>query len=176
MLPDPLHPAVVHFPIVLAVLIPPLALLVVWAIRSGHVPARAWLSVVVLQLLLWGAAWAALETGESDEERVERAVAERYIEDHEDSAERFLLLALLGIPIAVVGLLRGMPGAVAQVLTVFVALAALGAVAITGHSGGELVYRHGAASAYASVAPRGQEGRWAYSERDDDDDEYEDDD
>lgn len=42
MLPNPLHPAVVHFPIVLAVLLPLFVIGALWAIRRGAAPLRAW--------------------------------------------------------------------------------------------------------------------------------------
>lgn len=148
MLPDPLHPAVVHFPIVLAVLLPPLAALALWAMGSGRVPRRAWLAVVALQALLLASTWLAVETGEPEEEIVEKIVAERYIEAHEEAAERFLWVVGLGLPLAAVGLLGGRLGGAARALTLGASLAALGAGASVGHSGGELVYRHGAATAY----------------------------
>ena len=56
MLPDPLHPAVVHLPIALAVLVPLLAAGGLLAIRSGFLPARAWLAVALVQALLAGSA------------------------------------------------------------------------------------------------------------------------
>ena len=48
MLPDPLHPAVVHLPIALAVLLPLLSLASLLAIRTGWLPQRAWSGVVLL--------------------------------------------------------------------------------------------------------------------------------
>jgi hypothetical protein len=60
--PDPLHPAVVHLPIALAVLMPLLAAAWIAAIAKGFLPARAWLAVVVLQVLLGASAWLAVET------------------------------------------------------------------------------------------------------------------
>ena len=171
MIPDPLHPAVVHFPIVLAVLMPLLAAAGFLAIHSGRLPARSWIGVVALQALLVGAAFAATETGEREEERAERAVAERYIEEHEALAERFLVLAALGLPLAAAGLLAGRAGAINRGLTVGLSLAALAAAGSTGHSGGELVYRHGAAMAYAAAPGPGEVGLpLAYSEHDDHDD------
>jgi uncharacterized membrane protein len=173
MIPDPLHPAVVHFPIVLAVLMPLLAAAGFLAIRSGRLPARSWIGVLGLQALLVGAAFAATETGEREEERAERAVAERYIEEHEAQAERFLVLAALGLPLAAAGLLAGRAGAINRGLTVGLSLAALAAAGSTGHSGGELVYRHGAASVYAQSDQADQAASklpLAYAEQDDDED------
>jgi uncharacterized membrane protein len=172
MIPDPLHPAIVHFPIVLAVLTPLLAAGAFWAIHSGRLPDRSWLGIVILQVVLVGTAWIATETGERDEDRVERVVAERPIEKHEEDAERFLTLAALVLPLAAAGMLAGRVGAINRALTIALSMAALGAAGFAGHSGGELVYRHGAAMAYSQPAP-GEAGLpLAYSEND----EYDDDD
>ena len=92
MLPDPLHPAVVHLPIALAILVPLVAAVRTrWRRGSAIVPVRGWAFVVLLQVLLVGTAWLAIETGEDQEERVEKVVAERHIEDHEERAERLLI-------------------------------------------------------------------------------------
>jgi uncharacterized membrane protein len=153
MIPDPLHPAIVHFPIVLAVLCPLLAAGALWAIQSGRLSRRSWLAILVLQVALVGTAWIATETGEREEERVEAVVAERHIEAHEDAAERFLTLAALTLPLAAAGMLSGRLGALNRALTVALSMVAMLAAASTGHSGGELVYRHGAALAYAQPVP-----------------------
>ena len=42
MLPNPLHPAVVHFPIVFMFLLPISAGVALWAIRRGANPLKAW--------------------------------------------------------------------------------------------------------------------------------------
>ena len=47
MLPDPLHPALVHFPIVLALLAPAIAAVLFWAIHTRRLPVRAWLAVIL---------------------------------------------------------------------------------------------------------------------------------
>jgi uncharacterized membrane protein len=151
MIPEPLHPALVHFPIVLAMLAPLLAAIAFWAIQSGRQPGRVWIAIVILQIAVAGSAWLATETGEREEERVERVVAERHIETHEEAAERFLALAALGIPLAAAGLLAGRIGMLNRALTIALSLGVLGAAGITGHSGGELVYRHGAATAYVQT-------------------------
>lgn len=154
MMPEPLHPAIVHFPIALAVLVPLLALLAAIAIRAGWLPARLWLAVVLLQGLLVGSAWVAIETGENEEERVERAVSERRIEVHEEAAERFLGLAGVAWAITALGLLGGSLGTAGRVASIAAAAAVLVAGVSVGHSGGELVYRHGAAQAYVQKAAK----------------------
>ena len=170
MVPEPLHPAIVHFPIVLAVLAPLLAAAALWAIHSRRLPARSWLGIVALQAVLVCTAWAATESGEWEEERVERVVAESHIEDHEEAAERFLVLAALVFPLAAAGLLAGPVGAINRALTVALSLAALGAAGAAGHSGGELVYRHGAAAAYVQPGTKETGSPLAYSEHHDEDD------
>jgi uncharacterized membrane protein len=154
MLPEPLHPAIVHFPVVLAVLAPLTALAALAAIRAGWLPARAWLAVVLLHALLAGSAWLAVETGESQEEKVERVVRERFIESHEEAAERFLAVVAVALVVSGGGLASGRLGGLGRVVTVVAGAAALASAVAVGHSGGELVYRHGAANAYVqSAAP-----------------------
>lgn len=158
LLPDPLHPAVVHLPIALAMLIPLAALGVILAIRLGFLPPRSWALVVALQALLVGSAWAAIETGEEQEERVERVVAERHIEEHEEAAERLLLAAGVTLVVTAAGLLPARVGKALRWVGVLAACGVLAAATVVGHSGGELVYVHGAASAYAEgAAPPGPE-------------------
>jgi uncharacterized membrane protein len=152
MLPNPLHPAVVHFPIALAVLAPALALGALVAIRLGRLPARAWAAVVLLQALLVGSGWLALETGEREEDRVEDVVAEARIEAHEAAAERFLAFAAGAAIVSAAGLLRGRLGRAGRLAGAAASGAALAAAVAVGHSGGELVYRYGAATAYVERA------------------------
>ena len=162
-LPDPLHPAVVHMPVALAVLMPLVALIAAAAIRWKVVPLHTWVAVVLLQALLVGSGWMALETGEEQEERVERIVAERHIERHEEAAERFQLAAAVALGVVAAGLLPGVVGGVTRVASIAIALVVLAAGVQVGHSGGELVYRHGAAAAYATPAAADvahREHRW----------------
>lgn len=154
-MPDPLHPAAVHFPIVFAFLAPIVAAMLLWAIQSGRAPRRAWLGVVALQVVVLGSGWLAAEAGEGEEERVEEVVAHDTIHEHEEAAERFIGIAALTLLISAAGGLGGQVGAVARGLTVAAAVAVAAAVGAAGHSGGELVYRHGAASAYTQGASGG---------------------
>lgn len=148
MLPDPLHPAVVHLPIALAVLIPGLALLGTWLIYKNILSARSWFLILLLQALLVGSGWLAIETGEQEEDRVERVVAENPIETHEEAAERFLLLAGIGLLVCGAGLLPRRRGSIGRVAGTLATMVILGAAVSVGHSGGELVYKHGAANVY----------------------------
>jgi uncharacterized membrane protein len=150
MLPDPLHPAIVHFPVVLSLLLPIFAFGAIWTIRRGITPRRAWAIPVALAGALALSAWAAVQTGEAQDERVERVVAEQPLETHEESAELFLSLSAGLALVVAAGLLRGPVGRVAR-LAGTVGAAALTIVAFrVGHTGGQLVYRYGAASAYTT--------------------------
>ena len=144
----PLHPLVVHFPIVLAVLLPISALVALWAIRKGTTPRWAWALPVAVAAALTVSAYVATETGEREEDRVERVVTESAIHGHEEAAERFLVLSGVLLLVAGVGLMPRTVGEAARLLTAVGAVGLLAAGVQVGHSGGELVYRHGAASAY----------------------------
>ena len=102
--------------------------------------------------MLAGSAWLAVETGEAQEERVERVVRERFLEEHEQAAERLLALAALGFVVSGAGLLGGRAGGLGRAATAAAGAVALAAAVSVGHSGGELVYRHGAADAYVERA------------------------
>lgn len=152
-LPDPLHPVVVHFPIVFAVLLPWIALGVPLATSRGWLPRRAWAGVVLAAALVAGAGWMAEETGEDQEKRVEKVVAKDRVEQHAERAEHFVELAVVTALLATGGFLGGRPGRMARIATVVASLAVLGAVVLTAKSGGELVYKHGAANAYLPKPP-----------------------
>jgi uncharacterized membrane protein len=150
----PLHPAIVHLPLGLAILMPLLAGGFAWALWSGRVRPRAWMAVVALQALLVGSGMVAMNTGEAEEDRVEAVVQKSAIHEHEEFAEQFVWAA--GGTLVLAGLVlvfqqrrvsRGLAAA-AVIATVAVAGLALR----VGHAGGQLVYAHGAASAYSGAA------------------------
>jgi uncharacterized membrane protein len=149
-IPTPLHPAIVHFPIALTVLLPLFAIGAIWAIRKGARPIRAWGVTTALFAALTLSSWVAVETGQDQEERVEKVVAEAPFESHEEAAESFLLLTLGMLGIAAVGLSSGKIGSAARVAGTVGTVVLVIAGYRVGHSGGELVYRFGAASAYTS--------------------------
>ncbi len=150
MLPEPLHPAVVHFPIALTFLGLLFATCCAVAIHAGRLERSSWWVVIGLLALLVASGWLAIETGEHEEETVETVVAERHIERHEEAAERLLVCAGLALAFAALGLAGGTTGALARVVTVGLSFATVAAAVSTGHSGGELIYRHGAARAYGA--------------------------
>ncbi|MCE9635548.1 MAG: hypothetical protein K8T90_07575 [Planctomycetes bacterium] len=144
------HPKVVHLPIGLSVAIPLVALLVVTAWWFGKTDRRTWLVVALFQAMLFGSALVAKETGEDEEDRVEHVTGKRPIHEHEERAERFVLGAGVVLALTVAG--AALPGERARKLVASAAtagtFAVLGLGYAVGHSGGELVYVRGAASAY----------------------------
>lgn len=150
----PLHPAIVHLPLGLAVLMPLFAAGFAWALQTGRVRPRAWLAVVALQGLLLGSGLLAINTGSAEEERVEHVVPKRALEQHEESAEQFVWAVGATLALTTLALAVRRPITSRVLLTAAVAatvaVAALGIRA--GRAGGQLVYVHGAAAAY-STAP-----------------------
>lgn len=168
MLPNPIHPAIVHLPIALTLLLP-LIVVAAWLLTRRGFPVRsAWVGVVAGAALLSGSAWLAVETGEQQEERVEKAVSEGALESHEERANLFLALAAGTLVLSLVGLASGRAGRYGRIAAAAASLVLLPAGWLVGHTGGELVYRHGAAQAYVgqnSTAGTGNE----HQDQDDDD-------
>ena len=140
-IPNPLHPAVVHFPI---------ALIMVGAFLSVlAVIFRRWALPAALVLAL-GAAGAvvAVKTGEDADHDAGRisAQAQEVLKKHAQAAELTRNLSLAAAGLAVVALFLGKIPLLRRILAGLVAIVALIAVwsvAETGHYGGELVYRNG---------------------------------
>lgn len=153
MNPVPLHPALVHAPLALAVALPLIGAAVSIALARGGAGRRTWWAVVGLQALLVAGTWVAMETGENEEHRVERVTGEAPVETHEHHAKTLLKGAGASL---VLGALAGAAPAVLLPLATFASTAGSGVVAWlairTGQSGGELVYVHGAGAAYATQA------------------------
>ena len=153
MIPNPLHPAVVHFPIVFVVVLPFIAAGALWAIRRGANARRAWLAPLVLAAGLAASAFVAVQSGQAQGERVERVVRESAVDGHEEAAELFLVLSVALLGVAGVGMAKGTVGQAARLVAMVGSLGLLGAGYRVGTSGGELVYRHGAANAYVQAGP-----------------------
>lgn len=171
MIPNPLHPAIVHFPIVFAVLLPFVAVGALWMIRRGTAARRAWLFPLALAGVLTLSAFVAVKSGQAQESRVEDVVGERAVHGHEEAGELFLVLSGVLLAVAAVGMAPGVAGRAARIVATLGAVAVLGAGYRVGASGGELVYRHGAASVYAlqggaAATPAAPQGREREAEHD----------
>ncbi len=153
LIPNPLHPAVVHFPIVL-LLLGALAGIAAVFWRRHQLPA---LAAVLLALGALGA-WVAVETGESDGGLLENgpSVRETLVDEHETWAKRTLALGSVAAVLAIGSALVGRwprPARAVALLAALASLAAVFAVYETGHRGGELVYRHAAGVQIVAAAP-----------------------
>ena len=151
--PDPLHPAVVHFPIALLLVGAAVAAVSVF-LRRWHMPL---LAAIMLTLGALGAVVATI-TGEKEEEKVEHAVpsAEPVLEEHAEWGERARNAGIAAAVLAVIAVtVAGKPigGRPFSVLTACAALGAGYCVGQAGHFGGELVYRHGAGVILGSESP-----------------------
>ena len=145
-----LHPKMVHIPMVLAVLMPLLTGGILLAWWRGWLPRRSWIIALLFQLVLAVGSFAALQTGEIDEEPVEALVPHDALEAHEEAADLFfwavvIVLVVFVGPSAVKKeeVAKGL-GVAALVGTVVVA----GLGYRVGDLGGDLVYEHGAAEAH----------------------------
>lgn len=148
------HPKVVHVPLALGLLMPLVAggLLLAW--WRNWLPRRGWFLAIALQATLLGSGIVALRSGEAEQDRVERVVAKRFIERHEDAAELFVwasggVLAVMVLAAALGSRPSGLPIAAAATLGT---LLVLGLGYRTGQAGGSLVYEHHAAQAYSGTA------------------------
>lgn len=171
-IPTPLHPAIVHLPIALSILLPFFAVGALVAIRRGARPLKAWGITTALFAALTLSSWVAVETGEQQTDRVEQVIAEAPIETHEEAAEAFLLFSLGVLGVAAIGLTSGKIGTVARVAGTVGALALVAAGYQVGHTGGKLVYQYGAAAAYTdgnTVVRAGEVAGEVAGAKDDDD-------
>ena len=164
----PLHPMIVHFPMVLVILLPMFAVAALWAIRRGVRFRSAWAVPLALSAALAASAFVAVRTGGAEEDRVEAVVSERAIHEHEEAAERFLVLSGVLLLVVAGGMLGGAAGTAGRLIGTAGALALVVAGVQVGKAGGELVYVHGAAQAYAEQT--GAEEAVAAREYESDDD------
>lgn len=144
MIPDPLHPAVVHFPVALLLLGAPLS------VAAVFLPRLDWLVCVVLLLGAFGSV-AAVWTGERekrDEIAVPDSEGRSVLRRHEESGEFARNAALIAAVLAAGAVVsRRRSASRAAVLfacgTAAVASIAAWRVVESGHTGGLLVYHHG---------------------------------
>ena len=90
-------------------------------------------------------------------------VQEQPLDTHEEAAEAFLTGSIVVLVVAAGGLVKGRIGSASRFLAAAGAVFLIAGAAYVGHTGGQLVYKYGAASAYATPSATG--GSVATSER-----------
>jgi uncharacterized membrane protein len=157
----PFHPIIVHFPLAITFLLPVLVLIFALMIKSNKMSQKAWLIIIGLQVLTTATGYISLESGEEAEEVAERVVQKKVIHEHEERAEIFVGSTVLALILSIAAFfLRKEIQYLVQLGICLVTLVSCFLAYRTGESGGELVYRYGAASAYAQEFDNGsaQEG------------------
>lgn len=149
------HPKVVHLPMALGLLMPLVSAGLWLAWWRAWLPWRSWFLAVALQALLVGSGFVVLQTGETEEERVEQVVPERVIEVHERAAEAFVWASAGALVAMLVAASRGTRrfGLSTAGVATLGTLVVLGLGYRTGQAGGSLVYEHGAAQAFQGQRP-----------------------
>ncbi len=149
----PLHPAIVHFPIALAFILPALILVFALMIKKNKMSPQAWFIIIGLQLVTTVTGYVSLESGEEAEDVVEKVLDKKLIHEHEERAEIFVGSTVIALVLSTAAFFLRKEFQFILKLVVFgLSLVSSFLAYRTGHSGGELVYRYGAASAYALEA------------------------
>jgi uncharacterized membrane protein len=119
-------------------------------IKVNKMSSPGWLIIIGLQLAIVITGYVALESGENEEDVVEKVVSKKLIHEHEEAAEIFVGSAVISLVLSVaVFFIRKDIGFLIKMGIVFTSLVSCFLAYRTGKFGGELVYKHGAASAYS---------------------------
>lgn len=121
-----------------------------WGIRRQWFTAKSWVVLFFLQTFIFGGGLAAMNTGEDDEEIVEKVVGESIIEAHEEKAEVFVWSSGILAAVFLMGLWPKMASPSRGLAFLGVCLNLFFAFRV-GHSGGSLVYEHNAAAAHSAT-------------------------
>jgi uncharacterized membrane protein len=144
----PLHPAVVHIPVGLAMLMPAVFIGLYAFIQKEKLPAASFLIAVLLQTVLVVSAIASLRTGEAEEDRIEEAgipVPHEAIEEHENLAKMMTGAAIATLLLSGASLKESRFSGGLQLGAITLSFAVTGLAITAGHHGGKLVYVYGAA-------------------------------
>ena len=152
-IPDPLHPAVVHFPIVLIILGTLLSVLTILT-RRGALPQ---FTAVILILAAVAAQFAVITGGDQADDVIQRMPdAKALIRVHAEWGERTRLVAFIAAASAVVALAFYRFVRVRRVFALITTAIAAGACYCAfeaAENGGEMVYHHGVGVQVAPNAP-----------------------
>lgn len=156
----PFHPAVVHLPLGVSLVLPMLALFAAVAIWKGWVPKRTWWVIVLLQFMLAVGSFMAYQTGEHEKDLVGGIVDDAPVDAHEEAAQVFSVTVYATL---VVSLAAGFAHASRLAPLAHLLVAALGLVIVflgmrVGHLGGRLIYVHNAAQAHLPEATGADDG------------------
>jgi uncharacterized membrane protein len=157
-IPDPLHPAVVHFPIVLIFLGTLLSILTIFT-RRGALPQYA----AVILILAAGAAQLAVNTGSDQADDVIQRMpdAKPLVRVHAEWGERMRTVAVIAAVSAIVALASYRLVRFRQVLAFITTIVAAGACYCAfeaAEHGGAMVYHHGVGVQPAPNGPGGGVG------------------
>ncbi|MGE5237139.1 MAG: DUF2231 domain-containing protein [Acidobacteriota bacterium] len=153
-LPDPLHPAIIHFPIVLALV----AFLFEALARHPRGRSLESAAVVLVVLAALGAVAAVVTGNMAHDEAVIPAGARAILEQHEELGEQAMwVLIVLATTRVILAWRRRFTGWLPWVYLLLAAVAA-GMVSYNGRLGGEMVFDHGVGTApvqhgWAPVSP-----------------------
>ena len=147
----PLHPAVVHLPIALTLVMPLIIFILIVIEKQEMASLKNWSVALILQIVVAASSMLASNLGEKDEEIVERVVSGAWIHLHEEWGEKVVWFSFGVLGVMILSLLLRRVRFV-KFLVLLASLAAIYPVLQAGKSGGELVYRHGAAQAHIQAA------------------------
>jgi uncharacterized membrane protein len=161
----PIHPFIVHWPLALAFLMPLLSFVFALGIKKQWIKPKFWLVIIILQATVVGSGYLAMETGEDEEEKVEKMIDKKAIHEHEERAEVFIALSVVSLVLTIVTILLKEKWRPMLALLSSISLAGASFAAFrTGEAGGALVYQYGAANAYSQIIPKSSDGTSTDSE------------
>lgn len=167
----PLHPAFVHVPLGLAMILPVVAIALAIAVWKGKLPRTVLAVVTGLQLLLVVSGFVATSLGHREEKQAALVTPHDAIEEHEEAAEGFVWVAVGVLVVSMLPLFVA-----ARHAPKFAAAVAVGTLVVAGlalnvgEKGGRLVFQHGAGvqalKGMLPAQPAGEEGEGHEHEKD----------
>ena len=145
-----LHPKLVHLPLALSMLMPLLGGAIALSWWRGWLPRRVWAITLLLHMTLTLSAFAAMQSGEDEQNIAEKVVSGELIRAHEDSASALLWLSVVALFAALIATIAEDERTALRFAagTVIISLGVAFFAVETGGLGGDLVYKHGAARAF----------------------------